>query len=71
MKYIVLLRTATGATRFLVSGTKFSPEFPDAGTFDTVSQARKAAKTSGMFGLEIHNRETYGQADDSLVAVSS
>lgn len=70
MKYIALLRTATGVIRFLVSGSKFSPEFPDAGTFPTVAAARKAAKSSGLFGLEIHDRNRYGMEDTSWVANS-
>ena len=70
MKYIALLRTATGELRFLV-GKKFSAEFPDAESFETIAQAKKAAKATGLFGLEIHKRDTYGLAyDDTWVANS-
>jgi len=68
-QYIAALVTATGHVRFLVSGSKFSTEFPDAQVFDTINQAKKAAKATGLFSLEIHDRNIYGLGG-SLVAVS-
>lgn len=68
MKYIVLLRSATGAIRFLTGPRSFSGEFPDAQTFDTIGAAKKAGKGSKLFGLEVHNRDQYGTEENSWVA---
>ena len=45
-KYVIIVNTSEG-TRFWVSGRKWSDEFPDAGVFHSLRDARATAKQFG------------------------